>query len=203
MNLVTNASDAIGGRDGVIRVSISRVKVDRDSGAISDRLADGDYVQLKVSDTGRGMSLETQAKVFDPFFTTKSAWGQVCSNHTTHGAYAFVCSGFNASFSGVFTGTAKASVGGTIVNWSVVGMQNLNSDCTAWSIVKPGGAASERSQTEFPRPTDVGEPNYGPRRAAYDLKELLGKAMVRRIGLSRPYEPLPEGLCDDCPCDSP
>ena len=77
-----------------------------------------------------------------------TAWGQVCSNHTTRGTYAFVCSGFispapgapqvpfsalgtaSANFAGVFTGTAKASVGGTIVNWSVVGTQNLSSDCT-------------------------------------------------------------------------
>src|SRR5262249_44678425 len=73
LNLVTNASDAIGGRDGVIRVSLSRVKVGRSPGTISDRLADGAYLQLEVSDTGRGMSLETQDKVFDPFFTTKSA----------------------------------------------------------------------------------------------------------------------------------
>jgi CheY-like chemotaxis protein/two-component sensor histidine kinase len=72
MNLVTNASEAIGDRDGVIRVSTSRVTVGRDSGAISDHSVDGDYLQLEVSDTGRGMSLETQAKVFDPFFTTKS-----------------------------------------------------------------------------------------------------------------------------------
>jgi PAS domain S-box-containing protein len=73
MNLVTNASDAIGDRDGVIRVSTSQLKVGRDWGRLSDRLADGDYLQLEVTDTGRGMSLETKAKLFDPFFTTKSA----------------------------------------------------------------------------------------------------------------------------------
>jgi two-component system, cell cycle sensor histidine kinase and response regulator CckA len=74
MNLVTNASEAIGDRDGVIRVTTRCVKVGRNSsGAISDRLDEGNYVQLEVSDTGSGMSQETQARVFDPFFTTKSA----------------------------------------------------------------------------------------------------------------------------------
>jgi hypothetical protein len=41
-----------------------------------------------------------------------------------------------------------------------------------------------------------GEPasEYGARRAAYDIKKLRGKAMVRKIGASRRYEPLHEGL---------
>jgi CheY-like chemotaxis protein len=73
MNLITNASDAIGDRDGVIRVITRRV-IESESAAISSGTpADGYYVQLEVSDTGRGMSPETKAKVFDPFFTTKSA----------------------------------------------------------------------------------------------------------------------------------
>jgi hypothetical protein len=38
------------------------------------------------------------------------------------------------------------------------------------------------------------ESDYGPRRAAYDLKKLRGKAMVCKIGSSRRYEPLPEAL---------
>ncbi|MGB6560765.1 MAG: hypothetical protein WBE96_25625, partial [Pseudolabrys sp.] len=35
---------------------------------------------------------------------------------------------------------------------------------------------------------------YGPRHAAYDLKKLRGKQIVRRIGSTRRYEPLPSGL---------
>jgi two-component system cell cycle sensor histidine kinase/response regulator CckA len=72
MNLVTNASEAMGDRDGVIRVTTGRVTASRAT-AVKNGLAEGDFLQLEVSDTGCGMSQETQARVFDPFFTTKSA----------------------------------------------------------------------------------------------------------------------------------
>ena len=36
--------------------------------------------------------------------------------------------------------------------------------------------------------------SYGPRHAAYDLKKLRGKQIVRRIGQTRRYEPIPSGL---------
>jgi CheY-like chemotaxis protein len=58
MNLVINASEAIGEGSGVIRVSTSR--------------RDGDHVRLEVSDNGPGMSEETRARIFDPFFSTKA-----------------------------------------------------------------------------------------------------------------------------------
>jgi hypothetical protein len=35
---------------------------------------------------------------------------------------------------------------------------------------------------------------YGSRRAAYDIKKLRAKGMLRKIGKSRRYEPVPEGL---------
>jgi PAS domain S-box-containing protein len=74
MNLVTNASEAIGERDGVIRVTTRCVKMGPDSStAMSDRLADRDYLQLEVYDTGCGIPQQMRANVFDPFFTTKSA----------------------------------------------------------------------------------------------------------------------------------
>jgi CheY-like chemotaxis protein len=74
MNLVINASEAIGERDGVIRVALSRVAPGRD--LASNEAADlhqRDNVRLEVSDNGTGMVGETQARVFDPFFTTKFA----------------------------------------------------------------------------------------------------------------------------------
>src|SRR6185437_13533646 len=72
MNLVINASDALGNCDGVIHITTRHVAIGQ-AEAIAKTLATGDYVQLEVSDTGCGMSPETQTKIFDPFFTTKSS----------------------------------------------------------------------------------------------------------------------------------
>jgi PAS domain S-box-containing protein len=72
MNLVTNASEAMGERDGVIRVSTSCVTVGQ-AEATSKGVPVGDYLQFEVSDMGKGMSPEIKARMFDPFFTTKSA----------------------------------------------------------------------------------------------------------------------------------
>jgi PAS domain S-box-containing protein len=72
MNLVINASDAIGDRAGVINVSTSPVSIGPDlapSGLAN--LPPGAYLRLEVSDTGRGMTEEAKARIFDPFFTTK------------------------------------------------------------------------------------------------------------------------------------
>ncbi|NBV25310.1 MAG: PAS domain S-box protein [Proteobacteria bacterium] len=74
MNLVINASEAIGERSGIIALSTGLVRADR--GYLADtRLAgdlpEGDYVFLEVSDTGCGMTPEIQARIFEPFYTTK------------------------------------------------------------------------------------------------------------------------------------
>src|SRR5258706_11019099 len=66
MNLVINASEAIGKEDGVISVTTSRVRMDRDSDPKrAATLRDGDYLRLEVSDTGRGMTEEVRNKIFD------------------------------------------------------------------------------------------------------------------------------------------
>jgi two-component system, cell cycle sensor histidine kinase and response regulator CckA len=71
MNLVINASQAIGDKDGAIHVKTSLLKRSSFSGTDRGRDSKEDYVRLEVSDTGCGMTDEERAKIFDPFFTTK------------------------------------------------------------------------------------------------------------------------------------
>jgi PAS domain S-box-containing protein len=76
INLITNASEAIGDEGGVIRITTSSQYCDRrylDSISLHEELPEGDYVCLEVSDTGCGMNKGTREKLFEPFFTTKFA----------------------------------------------------------------------------------------------------------------------------------
>lgn len=74
MNLVINASEAIGDRDGVIRLTTDTLDIDEpglEESGFSESLAPGSYVYFEVSDSGCGMDQATREKIFDPFFTTK------------------------------------------------------------------------------------------------------------------------------------
>ncbi len=76
MNLILNAGEAIGERQGQIDITVLAVTMTNESlrpyGRIqAQMLAPGQYAFLQVADNGDGMSSETMAKIFDPFFTTK------------------------------------------------------------------------------------------------------------------------------------
>ncbi|MDJ0973981.1 MAG: CHASE domain-containing protein, partial [Planctomycetota bacterium] len=74
MNLITNASDAIGDKAGSIVLRVGARRVERgelDTMVLGERLRPGEYVTLEVSDTGIGMDMATVERIFDPFFTTK------------------------------------------------------------------------------------------------------------------------------------
>ena len=57
MNLLTNAAQALGGRDHAT-ITI-------------DTRGDGDHVVVKISDNGPGIPADVLPRIFDPFFTTK------------------------------------------------------------------------------------------------------------------------------------
>jgi len=74
MNLITNASDAIGEKSGVITIRTAVHHVTREDLRdmyLSENLPEADYVMLEVNDTGNGMTREVLERIFDPFFTTK------------------------------------------------------------------------------------------------------------------------------------
>lgn len=74
INLVMNAAEALGDRQGLITITTQKAHLgSRTAAARVDNLPLGEYVRLIVSDTGCGMSPETRARIFDQFFTTKSS----------------------------------------------------------------------------------------------------------------------------------
>jgi PAS domain S-box-containing protein len=71
LNLVINARDAMP-EGGTVRIATMLGQV-VEGEAERRSLVGGDYVQLIVSDAGRGMTDEVRAHIFEPFFTTKPA----------------------------------------------------------------------------------------------------------------------------------
>jgi PAS domain S-box-containing protein len=72
LNLAINARDAMPS-GGELQIETGNLRIGDPQMAAEIGLAEGEYVQLSVSDTGHGIEPEHLARVFEPFFTTKEA----------------------------------------------------------------------------------------------------------------------------------
>jgi two-component system, cell cycle sensor histidine kinase and response regulator CckA len=74
MNLVTNASEAIGEQEGTLTIRTGTAELDLNQIAgdfPGQEMTPGCFVLLEVTDTGCGMAPETRERLFEPFYTTK------------------------------------------------------------------------------------------------------------------------------------
>jgi two-component system, cell cycle sensor histidine kinase and response regulator CckA len=74
MNLITNASDALGNVPGTITIRTRRMYATRawlSRAQVGADAAEGEYLVLEVTDTGAGMDTEEMSQIFDPFYSTK------------------------------------------------------------------------------------------------------------------------------------
>ena len=74
MNLILNASDALGDNPGLVSISTGVTNADADyldSCVVADAFPQGECVFVEVEDTGCGMDKHTLSRIFDPLFTTK------------------------------------------------------------------------------------------------------------------------------------
>jgi PAS domain S-box-containing protein len=74
MNLITNASDALGEEPGIIEVQTGAIEADDadfEDAYFNYAPAQERYVFLEVRDTGCGMNTATKERIFEPFFTSK------------------------------------------------------------------------------------------------------------------------------------
>lgn len=70
LNLATNARDAMP-EGGELTIATSRVVLFEPLSCGGRVAPAGEYVEIRVADTGMGMTPEVQARIFEPFFTTK------------------------------------------------------------------------------------------------------------------------------------
>jgi PAS domain S-box-containing protein len=71
MNLCTNAYHAMGETSGILTIAVHSIEINSER-AKQLSVNPGTFAEIKIKDTGLGMSIEVQNRIFEPFYSTKS-----------------------------------------------------------------------------------------------------------------------------------
>ena len=71
VNLGTNAGHAMENSGGTLSIEMNKTEIKPKNPLPHPGMEIGEYIQIKVKDTGHGMPPEIIERIFDPFFTTK------------------------------------------------------------------------------------------------------------------------------------
>lgn len=107
VQLLVNAKDAIP-EIGQVKVTTRNVLVGPEGAR--NNLSPGRYVEVRIEDTGIGMSTETMRRLFEPFFSTKS------SNRAI-GLGLSMCYGIVRQYRGAITAESLPGKGSVLILW--------------------------------------------------------------------------------------
>jgi CheY-like chemotaxis protein len=71
MNLGTNAYQAMRDKGGILDINLAEADIATLPRERAVSVADGQYLEIMVRDTGKGMDQETKERIFEPYFTTR------------------------------------------------------------------------------------------------------------------------------------
>ena len=71
MNLCTNAAQAMEPKGGILTVSLRQCDLNAEDASIDTKLKPQAYIQLSITDTGKGIAESEIERIFEPFYTTK------------------------------------------------------------------------------------------------------------------------------------
>ena len=106
VNLGTNAGHAMKEEGGVLSIEMDRIEITPSVPSPDPKLNCGEYAEIKVKDTGHGISAEILNRIFEPFFTTKEVGKGT-------GMGLAVAHGIISSIGGAITVTSELNEGAT------------------------------------------------------------------------------------------
>ena len=130
MNLYTNAVHAMA-NDGVLSVSLHRIKVSERRSLLHGHLDPGPYVRLSVCDTGAGIAPAVLERMFDPFFTTKGVGEGT-------GLGLSLIHGIVADFGGAIDVATKPGEGTTFAIWLPIAEESVERATTVADVLPRG-----------------------------------------------------------------